>query len=441
MRGIIGIIWLLCIGGATIFALQAQSVWGDHPLLITVLILLWLVTAIGLLRLPQLNRLRQVAAAPVHALRRAPALYWFVIIAYIAFMLGWWTVGFQPTNGRYLTPFEFAYLLIALWGLLYLLNFDGSHDEAHMMGGKLAKNPLTGVLITLTTVFLFLVGAESYLRLFYITTDAYTFTSMNYHWYQNFYYPSFNTLGYRDHEPIPNAPRRIAVVGDSFTVGQGINNIDDTFPQLIELGLNDGTDVNVIAQTGWDTDVEEFNLNLYPYKPDTVILSYYLNDIDYILQQNEQDPNDNFSFPEPGFGSWFVLNFFVPNYVYYNLAQITSSERNSNFLGDLIDAHLDSEIWARQVMQLDSFVAWTQNNDARLIVLIWANPVAIDASAPAVEQVAGYFRERSIEVVDMSDSMRTYPPTSLIVNNFDTHPSVLAHRLAAEALLAVINSD
>ncbi|MDX2162613.1 MAG: GDSL-type esterase/lipase family protein [bacterium] len=444
MGRISGILWLLCAAAAALFAIQAQPVWGDHPLLLPAVGAAWLITGLSLIpaaSVSGLSTIRSVFAAPVRTLRRAPAFYWLILLLTAAFLLGWWTVVYQPTNGRAVTPFEFAYLSLSAWVMLYLLRYGGSREEAIHTGRALAKNPLTGVLITLTTVLILFISAETYLRIFYITTDAYTFTAMNYWWYQNFYYPSFNTLGYRDDEPIPDAPRRIAVLGDSFAVGQGINNLDDTFGQLIERGLADGTDVNIIAQTGWDTDVQEFHLNQYPYQPDTVILSYYLNDIDYTLTAPEQSPDRNFQFPAPGFGSWFVLNFFVPNYVYYNLIQFTSPQRNANFLGDLIDAHLQPVTWERQRLQFDSLVAWTRSRNIRLIALIWPNPVGIDASAPAVQQVADYFRANGVEVVDMSEPLRPYPPTSLIVNNFDTHPGVLAHRLAAEALLPLLRAE
>ncbi|MFN8528625.1 MAG: hypothetical protein U0670_08455 [Anaerolineae bacterium] len=441
MGKISGVLWAAAVIGASIFAYNAQPVWGDHPLLVPALIAMWLITLATLAPIEGAAALRKAIAAPVHALRRTPIAYWLVILVYMTGTIGVWLVQFQPTNGRALQPFEFAYLLMTFWGWLYLIQYDGSREEAIASGRKLAKNPLTGVMITLTTVLLLFGMAEAYLRVFYITTDAYTFTAMNYWWYQNFYYPSFNSLGFRDHEPMPDAPHRIAVVGDSFVVGQGINNLDDTFSQLIERGLNDGTDVNVVAQTGWDTDVEEYNLNLYPYRPDTVILSYYLNDIDYLLTAPDQSPDRNFQFPEQGFTSWFVLNFFVPNYVYYNLLQFTSSQRNSGFIDDLVSAHLNPDIWDRQAQQLDSFVAWTERNHARLIALVWPNPAGIDLSQPAVDVVVNYFTEKGIDVVNMSEPLRGHPVTSLIVNNFDTHPGVLSHRLAADALLAVLRGE
>jgi hypothetical protein len=439
MKRISGSLWLLALIGATIFALFVPT-W-DHPVLVPVLIALWIITLVGIIRPPALRSVYRALAAPFHALRRVPALYWVAVLVYITFFIGWWTVHFQPTNGRYLQPFEFAYLLLVLWGLIALFQFDGSREEARAMGVNLEKNPLTGVLITLTTLWVLVIAAEAYLRIFYITTDAYTYTAMNYHWYQNFYYPSFNSLGYRDHEPNPDAPRRIAVVGDSFTVGQGINDIDDTFPQLIEQGLNDGTDVNVVAQSGWDTDVQEYHLDLYPYQPDTVILAYYLNDIDYIIVDTDRDPNRNFTFPDPGFGSWFVLNFFVPNFIYYNLIQITSPQRNTSFMDDLVSVYDDAAIWDRQVMQLDSLVAWTQRNNVRLIVLLFPNPIAIEASAPVLLKVGDYFRQQDIEVIDLSEPLREFPPTSLIVNNFDTHPSILAHEVAAREILRLLSAQ
>jgi hypothetical protein len=48
------------------------------------------------------------------------------------------------------------------------------------------------------------------------------------------------------------------------------------------------------------------------------------------------------------------------------------------------------------------------------------------------------FNELGITVVDMSEPLRAYDTSQLIVNRFDTHPSITAHRLAADELYAVL---
>lgn len=378
---------------------------------------------------------------PLQHLRGLPNVWWLLLIALACVGLGLWLVPYQPTYGRWLRAIEIGYMLALAWLLLGLLAFDLTQAQAGAVGAKLSQSRLTGLSILLTTCFVLFFGSEAYLRIFYITTDSYGFTAMNYHWYANFYWGRFNSLGFRDHEPKPdpeNSLMRVAVVGDSFAVGHGMADIDQTFPQLIERGLGETHDVLLVAQSGWDSDVETFELDRFPLRPQTVILSYYLNDIDYLLQDAQASPDANFDFIEDANVQWFVLNFFVPNYLYYNIAQFSSQTRARNFVADLVDAHTDDAIWARHTPNLAAMVDWARTHDARLIVAVWPHLAAIDATQPATSRVSSFFRQAGAEVVDLSEVLRGESPASLIVNRFDAHPGPLAHRLAAEALLAQI---
>ncbi|MBE2269222.1 MAG: SGNH/GDSL hydrolase family protein [Anaerolinea sp.] len=386
--------------------------------------------------------IKRIVSPLIRALRRRPVIYWWVILLYFTVGLGAWMAGFQPTNGRWLTPLEL--ILLALWivGLLVLLTFDFDTEQARRIAARLGKSKWTGVLITLTTIAILFFAAETYMRIFYVTTDGYGFTAMNYHWYQNFYWGHYNSVGYRDYEPqTGEGITHVAVLGDSFAMGHGINDIDATFPQLLEHELGQGYDVNVIAQSGWDTDIELYQLQQYPIKPDIVILSYYLNDIDYLLQAPELNPDSRFDFPDNPALSWFILNYFVPNYIYYNLLQFTSVDRNSNFLLDLVNAHTNESYWSEQAQRLYEIKVWADQNNVRLIMLLWPHITAVDASAPAVRQVGNFMRQQGVTVVDMSEPIKANPSAGLIVNRFDTHPGVVAQRLAADALYAAIQAE
>ena len=388
-------------------------------------------------------RWRRRLAVPVRWLRQRPILYWLVLLAVLCVGLGAWVIGYQPTNGRPLEAVEYFLLLALAWVLVYLLFYDLHTAQLREMGTKLGKSRLSGVMVTLTTVAVIFIGAEAYMRLFYITTDGYGFTAMNYHWYKNFYWGHYNSVGYRDYEPQPAEAdvTRVAVVGDSFAMGHGINNLDDTFAQLLERELGPGYDVNMIAHSGWDTDVQLHYLDSYPLQPNIVILSYYLNDIDYLLQAPELNPDSRFTFPDNPVLSWFILNFFAPNYAYYNLLQFTSTERTSNHLQDLVDAHLNDAFWEQQAQLLYQFIEWTQRHDARLIVLLWPHITAIAESQPATQRVRAFFEDAGIPVVGMSNVLKDHDPRQLVVNRFDAHPGVEAHRLAADALYPVVSAD
>ncbi|MEO8395862.1 MAG: hypothetical protein ABI700_22900, partial [Chloroflexota bacterium] len=428
-------LWLLLVLGATFAATQAQPT-PEEGWMIPLVIVLWIVTAAALIP----SRLRRLVGVPIHWLRAHPILYWLMLLVYIGGGLALWIVPYQPTNGHPLSPVEFVYIDAALWGFIYLIAYDAHEPELRAMGSKLGKSKLTGVMVTLTTLLLIFFAGEAYLRIFYITTDGYGFTSMNYWWYRNYGWNQNNSVGFRDHEPLPDDPAltRVAVVGDSFVMGHGINNLDDTFPQKLEKMLGAGYDVNVIAESGWDTDVELYNIQKYPLKPKIVVLSYYLNDMDYLLRDTDRNPDNNFIFPKNPAAAWFIQTFFLPNYIYYDVVQFTSSARSTNFSNDLISVHMDDALWSQQAQHLFEITDWAQKSNVRLIALIWPELAAIDVSTPATKRVGDFFRSQNVEVVDMSDTLRGKTTGELIVNRFDTHPSIEAGELAAEQLDAAI---
>ncbi len=435
MNRVIAALWALAAVLAALAGIQAPPL-PDHPWLVAALPVMVGVMLAGLFVPPA----RAVIAWPVRGLRRRPSLLWLALLVVIFGGLGAWVVTDQPTNGRALLPHEYAWLLLLLWLTLYLLCYDLDADQARAMGAQLGRSRLAGVLVTLTTLLLLFSVVEAYLRVFYITTDGYGFTAMNYHWYKNFYWGHYNSLGYRDYEPKPDAPglTRVAVVGDSFAMGHGINNLDDTFAQILERDLGENYDVNLVAQSGWDTDVHLAYLENFPLRPDIVILSYYLNDIDYLLQDPAVNPDSHFTFPQNPALYWVVLNFFAPNYLYYNLLQFTSPTRTANHLLDLVNAHLNDAYWGPQAERLGQIVDWTAARGMRLIVLLWPYVTQPDVSQPATARVKAFFEGRGVTVVDMTDVLRGQDSPQLVVNRFDAHPGVLAHRLAAEALLPVI---
>jgi len=430
-------LWIVLVLAITFAATQARPT-ADEGWMLPLVIIVWILTLLALMP----SSLRHFVGVPIRGLRTRPILYWLIVLVYICSALALWIVPYQPTNGRQIAPVEFVLIGALLWGFVYLIAYDAHEPELRAMGSKLGKSKLTGIMGTLTTLVLIFFAGEAYLRIFYITTDGYGFTSMNYWWYRNYGWSHPNSLGYRDYEPTPNDPAhpltRVAVVGDSFVMGHGINNLDDTFPQRLEKMLGTGYDVNVIAESGWDTDVELYNLQKYPLKPNIVVLSYYLNDMDYLLRGTDRNPDNNFIFPQNPAADWFIRTFFLPNYVYYDVMQFASSARSTSFSNDLISVHMDDTLWSQQAQHLFEIAAWAKRTNTRLIVLVWPELAAIDASKPATQRVGDFFRTQNVQVVDMTSVLHGKTTAELTVNRFDTHPSIEAGELAAEQLYSTI---
>ena len=79
---------------------------------------------------------------------------------------------------------------------------------------------------------------------------------------------------------------RIAVIGDSFTFGDGLENDDDTFPYLLEAKLNIGAKFEVMNFGFPGANMMDiywtFIYRVLPFSPDIVIYGFYINDLQFM---------------------------------------------------------------------------------------------------------------------------------------------------------------
>lgn len=101
-----------------------------------------------------------------------------------------------------------------------------------------------------------------------------------------------NSQGFRDYEyTVQKAEgvRRLVVLGDSTTVGRGVENFADIYPKRLELALNGGDaaqshgwgyEVLSLAVGGYQTlqEVETLRHKGLRYEPDAVLLTFCVND-------------------------------------------------------------------------------------------------------------------------------------------------------------------
>ena len=118
-------------------------------------------------------------------------------------------------------------------------------------------------------------------KLFFAQSDGFRYTLASQNWYNRYWQE--NSLGYRDQEWTSQklaGKTNVMVVGDSFVAGTGIANPDDRFANQLGQLLGDDFAVTVVASPGWDTRDEIEAIVEYPYPPDVLILSYFINDIE-----------------------------------------------------------------------------------------------------------------------------------------------------------------
>lgn len=269
-----------------------------------------------------------------------------------------------------------------------------------------------GLLVSYVTILLMLAAGEVYFR--YVHTDSEGRLASN-NWMARYW--QTNTQGYRDREWVASdyaGKTTVAVVGDSFTAGWGLQSPADRFADVLARQLGDGYAVFNLGTPGDSTPQELERLEAYPVQPDVVILQYFLNDIDYAaLTQglNKAPP------PVPS----VAQESYLANYLY--------SLTNSGFGVEYWDteyANYDHPaVWGEHERELNAFIDYVESINGRLIVVIFPNLQDPVRSIPYVDRVAQVFEARGhTDVLKLFDEVARWNVADLINSPRDAHPSI-----------------
>jgi len=374
----------------------------------------------------------------VHRIRRPALLFCCTVWLYTLVVLVIWLGVFQWAWGIALNGRAVVFPFICGWLWLFLVGCQLSTEELRQMGATLAKRRATGPLLACVVLSGCFIGAEIGMRLFMVQSDGFDFTAGHRAW-QNVYWKPINHLGYRDYEPNTDpAYRHILVVGDSVTAGQGVNRVEDTFPYVLEQNLKARYKVNLVAQPGWETDTELEALKAYPVHPDTVIVSYMLNDIAYLLPTTNGMNLQMFQFPQDAFTAWWVRNFFTVSFVYWDMVQVRLHNGDSQYTASMYAAYANNALWDAHKVDLLKFVTYAQQQHASLIVLIWPYVQDLDGSTPYTQKVEDFFKSHGAATVNMGKVLKGRDWHTLVANPFDAHPNAAVHATAGEQLARLI---
>lgn len=345
-----------------------------------------------------------------------------------------WRPGQEPPGGlAEVLSFALFLLLPGASGLALVTFMRYVQQRPQTTGWRwvLAGNAL--VLLTLLSVCF--LAAETYFRFFYDTTDSLAYTRVCARWVQRHW--QVNRAGCRDnveYSPalLPGKPR-LTFVGDSFTAGHGIKNVEDRFPNLLRRA-HPGWDIQVLATVGLDTGMEQVWLNRAfkkGYQVDLVVLVYCLNDIGDLMPE----PSEALSQILAHRGGWLAENSYFVNLLYHRyLASRLPLVRD--YFGFVRDAYR-GPLWEQQQKRLEAFRDSVQAHGGRLAVVTFP---FLHALGPHYEyqfvhdQLARFWRELKVPHLDLLPVYQALPPSRLTVNPYDAHPNELANKLAANAI-------
>ncbi|MGB1288581.1 MAG: SGNH/GDSL hydrolase family protein, partial [Aggregatilineales bacterium] len=379
---------------------------------------------------------RQILLQIPRFLRRAPWLLWLILLEGVLLWLYQWELQRFDVLQRSYSAWVLA------WTLMLLLFAGITRTEMILMKRRLEKSRLTGIMISLTTLFLIVIGTELALRHVITFSNSYAIGLNHRRWMEQYELPQVNTLGYRDYphdRNIPAETQRIVVAGDSFAAGFGISDIANTFPHLLDTRLDDTATVHVMAKPGWETDAILRELPEYPIKSDILIYSYFLNDILYLEPTQTDQWRELFAEP-PALLTPLIDNFYLPEVLYWNIYRQWLTGGDTGYGNIIQEIYEDDVLWETHNDDFIRLIEWSSEQDANLVVLIWPLLIQPEETAIYTRRVEEFFRGRGIPVVNMSDYIAGKTPGEMIVNPFDMHPNEVMHQLAADKLYETLSS-
>ncbi|MFT4538199.1 MAG: hypothetical protein ACI841_004482 [Planctomycetota bacterium] len=260
----------------------------------------------------------------------------------------------------------------------------------------------------------------------------------NFEKYGQGYEVVINSHGMRDEEPRnldPLTSSCIAAIGDSFTFGHQVEN-QDVWNRRLEQMLDENglaserpVDVLNFGVSGYCTldELAVLKHKGLAWKPDLVIVAYYLND-----PEDEPLQPLHAYFDEP---QWWQHS--------HLLRLLKKRERDRGLRryghGDYnVFLHSHPEKWGRVVAAFEEMKRLTQADGCELMLVVF--PLAPETAweeykyAELHDQVAAAGQEAGMHVIDLLPHYKMHRPRSLRATSFDGHPSAMAHVVAATAI-------
>jgi len=304
-----------------------------------------------------------------------------------------------------------------------------------LRGFKLALGNLVVLCALLSVVW---AAGEIYYRFVFDSTDSFGLTKVSVRWFERHYQK--NQLGVRDNVEYTmqkvDSRRRITFLGDSFTAGHGIADVDDRFANRIRRAHPTQWDVHVLAENALDTGKELKQLLRVAdkgYEFDVLVLVYVLNDISDIVPEWSQIMARVYrNVDREGFV--FEHSFFA-NELYYRWRAARDPDV-ANYYGFIRSAY-EGDLWNTQKQRLASLRDFCAERDAQLLVVTFPLLHALGPEYPyrAVHaEIDAFWAQLDVPHLDLYGLFGDYPPEQVVIGKYDAHPNEFAHQLAAEAI-------
>ncbi len=235
-----------------------------------------------------------------------------------------------------------------------------------------------------------------------------------------------NSDGFRDGEysVARGEKRRIVFLGDSLTLAWGVEE-ERSFEHLLERDLDALTPTEVInLGVGNYNTTQEVNLFIdkgLKYRPDQVVLFYFINDSEAVPQKSRF----------PGLGNYRVITFYWSR-IKALKARFTESAGFEEYYSELYQE--GSPGWANSRSALLELKELSRQHefDLKVVLLPELHELQDYTFAREHRLIGDFLRQNDIPVLDLAPLFQgESDPQSLWVSRDDAHPNARAHQLIA----------
>lgn len=240
---------------------------------------------------------------------------------------------------------------------------------------------------------------------------------------------------------------RLLFLGDSFTVGAGLQRREARFSDRIEAALTaDGPGPVFVFNAGrggsnpdqW----ERYLVTLLPVvEPDAVVAVFFLRDgtlLGTSLQLNEKDiaPIHARTVRRPLYGRSALLTFFWDRLAWRDYTELFTAKLSRSYLG----SHAERATWRRQQTALLAMAARCEAVGVPFHLVIFPLLFELDRYAfhEVESEIEQFALRSSIPVYSLTPAFLGRPDHELWVASNNQHPNALGHRIAAERLLPYV---
>lgn len=247
---------------------------------------------------------------------------------------------------------------------------------------------------------------------------------------------AINSDGFRDRDyPVARTgARRFIFLGDSLTFGWGVEE-KKTFASILEAKLNLTAPTEIINfGTGNYNTEQEVGLFLekgQKYKPDDVVVFYFINDAE----------------PTPAVSKWDLLgNSRLITFFWSRIKSLASRlDERKSFHGYYAGLYDDDQPGWKAAK--DAFITLKKTLDAngirlKVVLLPELHDPAKQPFADVNRKLLAFLEMAGIEAIDVTPAFKdTADPLRLWVAVDDAHPNAQAHAIIADAVLPFVAGD